>query len=90
MDPSPNKFRRNNRNSEREASSSLSSFADNSPQKRKKADRMVYSIDKTQYDWSQKKTARKSNKTENNEDLSSENKFEDYLSDNLSDDSSSI
>lgn len=65
MDPTPNKSSRTNRHIERNSSSSLSSFVNDTPQKRKKTDRMVYSIDKSQFDWSEKKTIRKSNKTSN-------------------------
>jgi len=63
MNPTPNKSPINSRQSQRNSCSSLSSFADETPQKRKKTDRMVYSIDKSQFDWSEKKTVKKSHKT---------------------------
>lgn len=63
MNPTPNKSPINTRQSQRNSCSSLSSFADETPQKRKKTDRMVYSIEKSQFDWSEKKTVKKSNKT---------------------------
>lgn len=37
----------------RSSYSSLSSFADETPKKKKKIDRMVYSIDKAHFEWSQ-------------------------------------
>lgn len=63
MDLNSNKNLRNLTHSERNSSSSLSSFSKDTPQKKKKTDRMVYSIDKSQFDWSEKKTIKKSNKT---------------------------
>jgi hypothetical protein len=72
----------------RSSYSSLSSFADETPKKRKKIDRMVYSIDKVSFEWSQPES--KSLNRELSPSSSRRANFEDYLSDNLSDDSESF